>query len=116
MFNWWPWRFKTVDEIRVWWKLWSIRLGLVGSAITGWLVSFPDQAVGLWAAMPYEIRQFIPANYMPLIGVFLFLMSMVSRFIKQHKAAEVLAEKKAEDVAVAKQAIQEELSGKSAKP
>jgi hypothetical protein len=105
MFDWWPWKFKTVDEIKVWWKLWSIRLGALGTIVTTWLVSFPDQAVAVWGSLPDTVRDLIPAQYMPMIGVSIFVLSMVSRFIKQHSASVSLAEKKAEEIADAKAAI-----------
>lgn len=93
----WPWRFKTVDEIKVWWKLWSIRLGALGTVITSWLVAFPDQALNMWAMMPYEVRQYIPAQYMPMIGIFMFVLSMLSRFIKQKNLRAEIEAKKAEE-------------------
>ena len=103
--GWFHW--KTTDEIRVWWRLWSVNLGILGTTITTALVAFPDWAINAWSMMPYEARQYIPQQYMPLIGVGIFVLSMISRFIKQHKATAVLAEKKSLDILEAKAEIRD---------
>lgn len=117
--NWWDkfstwvnnrfsWRLKTTAEIAVWYRLWSIRLGLAGTAVTSALVAVPDWTVTLWNTLPYEVRQFVPPQYMPLIGVGLFVLSMVARFVRQNKAAEKLAEKKAAKIAEYRAEVEKE--------
>lgn len=106
----WPFRLKLTDDIRVWWRLWSIRLGILGTTLAGAAVAFPDMALQAWAGLPYEVRQLIPEQFMPMIGIALFVLSMLARFVKQRKAGEVLAQKKAEEIEKEKGAIADELN------
>ncbi len=85
---------KLVDDAKVWWKLWSIRLGALGTALTGLLIASPDAVLFAWNLLPLDLRAAIPAQYVPLIGVFIFVMSMVARLVKQDK----LTKDKHEDV------------------
>lgn len=77
-FNWVSWRAK-------WWKLWSIRLGLIGTALSGFFLYFPDAAIHAWAFLPADLKQEIPPLALRFIGPVIFVMAMISQFIKQHK-------------------------------
>ena len=74
-----------VDAAKVWWKLWSIRLGAIGSAVVSILIIFPDKALEMWALMPEQFKSFIPPDYMPLVGVIIYMLGMFARFVKQRK-------------------------------
>lgn len=76
---------KLIEGWQKFYKLWSIRLGALGATIVSILVAFPDVALNAWALMPADLKAFIPPNYMPLIGVAIFVMSMVVKFIPQNK-------------------------------
>lgn len=71
-----------------WYKFWSIQLGMIGTAITSVLVAYPNLAIDLWAIMPQEFKDLIPASSMPLIGVVIFIVSMASKFVVQSKLHE----------------------------
>ena len=74
---------ELIENWRECWRFWSVRLGIVGSAITGVLIAFPDVALSAWAMMPADLKSAIPERYMPLIGVVVFALSIVARLVKQ---------------------------------
>lgn len=78
-----PWEY-TQNSRRIW-KTYSLWLGVIGTAITGFLASFPQYALDIWNAMPQEFKSWIPPQYMPAVGSFFFVMSMVSKFIAQKR-------------------------------
>ena len=78
-------KLELIEDWRNFWRFWSVRLGIVGSAITGVLIAFPDVALSAWAMMPADLKSAIPERYMPLIGVVIFVASLVARAIKQTK-------------------------------
>ena len=78
-------KLELIEDWRNFWRFWSVRLGIIGSAITGVLIAFPDVALSAWAMMPADLKSVIPERYMPLIGVVIFVASLVARAIKQTK-------------------------------
>ena len=78
-------KLELIEDWRNFWRFWSVRLGIIGSAITGVLIAFPDVALSAWAMMPADLKSAIPEHYMPLIGVVIFVASLVARAIKQTK-------------------------------
>lgn len=78
-------RIELIEDWRNFWRFWSVRLGLIGSAITAVLIAFPDVALSAWAMMPADLKAAIPERYMPLIGVGIFVASLIARAIKQSK-------------------------------
>ena len=78
-------KLQLIEDWRNFWRFWSVRLGIVGSAITGVLIAFPDVALSAWAMMPADLKSVIPERYMPLIGVVIFVASLIARAIKQTK-------------------------------
>ena len=78
-------KLELIEDWRNFWRFWSVRLGIIGSAITGVLIAFPDVALSAWAMMPGDLKAAIPERYMPLIGVVIFVASLVARAIKQTK-------------------------------
>lgn len=78
-------KLELIEDWRNFWRFWSVRLGIIGSAITGVLIAFPDVALSAWAMMPADLKSAIPERYMPLIGVVIFVASLIARAIKQTK-------------------------------
>lgn len=76
---------KLIPEWRLFFKLWSVKLGILGTSITGLLVSSPDAALYAWNLLPVDLKAVIPPTWTPLIGVFVFVMSMLAKLIKQDK-------------------------------
>lgn len=78
-------KLQLIEDWRNFLRFWSVRLGIIGSAITGVLIAFPDVALSAWAMMPADLKSAIPERYMPLIGVVIFVASLIARAIKQTK-------------------------------
>jgi len=78
-------KMKLMDGWQKFYKYWSVRLGALGAAVASVLIAFPDIALNAWAILPDDLKAFIPPNYMPLIGVAIFVLSMVAKFIPQPK-------------------------------
>lgn len=78
-------KLQLIEDWRNFWRFWSVRLGIVGSAVTAVLIAFPDVALSAWAMMPADLKAAIPERYMPLIGVGIFVASLIARAIKQTK-------------------------------
>lgn len=76
-----------VEDVKQWWRMWSIQLGILGTALTAAFVAFPDAAVYAWNMIPADLKSFIPPQYTPLIGVAIFVVSLFARLIKQKKLA-----------------------------
>lgn len=69
-------------------RLWSVRFGLIGTAVMGIFTAWPESALYLWGAMPGEVRALIPERFVSAIALFVFVMSTVSRIIKQRPKHE----------------------------
>lgn len=76
---------KLIEGWQKFYKFWSIRLGALGAVIVSVLVAFPDIALNAWVMLPADLKAFIPPNYMPLIGVGIFVLSMLAKFVPQKK-------------------------------
>ena len=76
---------ELIEDWRNFWRFWSVRLGIVGSAVTAVLIAFPDVALSAWVMMPADLKSAIPERYTPLIGVVIFVASLIARVIKQTK-------------------------------
>lgn len=78
-------KLELIEDWRNFWRFWSVRLGVIGSALTGYLVAFPDQALQAWAMLPADLKAYLPERYMPLVDVKIFVLSMIARVVKQSK-------------------------------
>ena len=78
-------KLELIEDWRNFWRFWSVRLGVIGSTITAWLIAFPDHALYVWAMLPADLKAYLPERYMPLFGVAVFVLSLVARAIKQTK-------------------------------
>lgn len=80
---------KMIAECKHWWRLWSVRVNLVGALLAGLQWIDPNMLLGLIRAMPPEVRAMLPERPVTVtIGV-LFALSTVLRLIPQKKMQEV---------------------------
>lgn len=84
---------KIVDDWRLVWRKWSFRFTVIGTAITSFLVAFPDSALTAWAMLPAELKAVIPPKYMPFVGIAFYVLAMASKYAKQAKLDELRADK-----------------------
>lgn len=64
-------------------KFWSIMCNALGATLMGLFSIWPDSALYLWNAMPDEVKTRVPESFASSIAAFIFVMSIVSRLIKQ---------------------------------
>lgn len=81
-------RFELVENWRSFHKFWSIRIGLAGSLISGVFIAWPDWLLQAFQQMPPDVRILFAPKTLQYIGLFLFIMSMIARLIKQ-RAVEI---------------------------
>lgn len=67
------------------WRFWSMRLAALGTAITSLLILWPDAALQAWNLLPQDLKSVLPERMVPIIGVGIFILSMVARVINQPK-------------------------------
>jgi len=82
---------KLIEGWKKWHKFWSTRLGVIGTAVTTVLITNPNLANDLWNGLPSEIKSTIPPQYMPLIGIAIFVVSMAAKFIVQDSLRKEIA-------------------------
>lgn len=82
---------QLIKDWKDWWRWWSLRLTAAGTALSGYLMANPDIAVTMWLQIPDDIRQYLPPEYMPAIGLFVVLVGQVARFLKQNQPKSVAA-------------------------
>lgn len=70
---------RLVPAWRVWWKLWSMRLGVVAAGIVSYLTQVPTALQSAMAAMPDWLRDSLPKWIGPVMLAVLF----VARFWDQ---------------------------------
>jgi predicted membrane chloride channel (bestrophin family) len=76
---------KLVEHWRLILRQWSLWLGVVGTAVTSALLASPDMALQVWLMMPADLKATIPQQYTPFIGVGIFVLGLVAKFINQAK-------------------------------
>jgi hypothetical protein len=85
--RWWaPVRARLIDDARLWWRFWSMRLAALGAIATALAQWFPDVLSAAWNAMPSDMRASLPAPLLHSIPVILFVAIMVARIVAQKKA------------------------------
>ncbi len=74
---------QLIENWRQGWKFWSVQLGALAAALLAFGVTFPDQVFELWALLPGEARALVPQDWVQKITLFLIVIGIVAKFIKQ---------------------------------
>ncbi|WP_289365918.1 hypothetical protein [Pantoea stewartii] len=74
-----------VAHAKLLFKAWSVWLASVGSMLSAWVQSFPQNALDAWNSLPPDIKSFLPQNYLGLIGAFMVAMGVIAQFVRQDK-------------------------------
>lgn len=69
-------------------KRWSVRLGVIGTLITGFAIGAPDIALQVWVAMPMDLKAALPPDFVKWFGLALLIAGQAAAFIRQRKAAQ----------------------------
>lgn len=76
-------KLKLIDQWRSFWRMWSMRLNAVGLAILGYITVSPEIITQAWYALPADMKNMLPPNYLMWISVGLFALGLIARVIKQ---------------------------------
>lgn len=90
-------KLELIEGWHKWYRLWSIRLGLVGTAITAWFLAAPDAALSVWAIMPEDVKAVFPPDFVKYFGVGLLVLGTFARMVKQNKLREEVKPNASED-------------------
>lgn len=72
------------------WKLWSVRLTLLGTALSSFFLAFPDAVLQAWMMLPPDLKQYLPQQWIQGVVVVIFVLSVIARLVPQPKVqAEV---------------------------
>jgi hypothetical protein len=75
---------KLIANWRQSWRLWSVRVSAIATALFTFMLAAPDQALAVWAVLPADLQELIPGR--TAIAAVLFVASLVARLIKQREA------------------------------
>ncbi len=76
-------RAHLVDDIRDWWRWWSVRLLALALALQTLQVASPDALVVFWQSVPPSLRSMLPPWLDDLITIALMFAALVARHWKQ---------------------------------
>ena len=79
---------KRIDNWKQSWKMWSVRLSALGASIMGMFLYFPEWTLYLFNAMPKEVRDLLPDNLALFLAMIVFIVTAISRIVKQEKLAK----------------------------
>lgn len=91
--------FTLISNWKDWWRLWSIRLSVLGTAVLIFFEGFPDVAFSVWASIPDDLKSVLPVEFAKYLGYGLIAASWVARTIRQFKLIERSREYGAEAMA-----------------
>ena len=74
-----------VAHAKLLFKAYSVWLASVGSALSAWVQSFPQNALDAWNVLPPDIKSYLPQNYLGMIGAFMVAMGVIAQFVRQKK-------------------------------
>lgn len=63
----------------------SLKWALISGFISSLLLAWPDAALTIWQSLPDSMKSAIPENYIPMVGVVIYMVSMIARGYQQHK-------------------------------
>ena len=76
-------RARLITDAGSFWRFWSVRLNAIGLAILSYVQFDPVGALGVWNMMPIHVRAILPPNFLAIIGMLLFGLSMLARVVRQ---------------------------------
>lgn len=82
-------KFQLIENWRVWYKLWSVRLTAIGTVLAGWFMASPDAFLNVWLMLPQELKDVLPPDVVKFIPIFLLVVGTFARVVKQNKLPQV---------------------------
>lgn len=81
-------KIQLVSYWRKWWKLWSVWISTIGISLLTVAVYFPQYAYDAWNALPPDIKNSIPPEFLQKISIALWVASVIAKFVKQKKLTQ----------------------------
>ncbi|KPH59275.1 hypothetical protein ADT71_23940 [Novosphingobium sp. ST904] len=75
-------RSRLIEDWRLWWRYWSVRLNAIGLAILTGCQLISDA----WSTMPPDLRAALP--YARDVSILLFAAGIVARLVQQPNLTE----------------------------
>lgn len=75
---------QLIEDWKESYKFWSVRLGLVGTALVSLFLSAPEAALYAWSSLPSELKSVLPPEVVKYSGVVILLLSFFARLIRQN--------------------------------
>lgn len=76
---------RLIENWRTWWRLWSVRLTALGTALQSLFLAWPDIALTMWNMMPGEVKALLPQQIVFGLPLAFFAAAMIARVVKQPK-------------------------------
>lgn len=74
-----------IDDARNWWRLWSVRLNMLGLAVMSYIAFDPAAVLHVINLMPPPVRAALPDRVEIIVGGLIFALAMISRLVVQPK-------------------------------
>lgn len=74
---------KLIADCRHWWRLWSVRAGLLGLVLSLIQTINPQALLNLVNALPAEVHDALPSNWVVIVKAVLFALVVLLRLIPQ---------------------------------
>src|SRR5690606_19647404 len=76
---------QLIPQWRLWWRLWSVRLPLIGLAVLAFFLELPDVALSVWLALPADLKSYLPPDFGKYLGYAIILGTPIARVIRQRR-------------------------------
>ena len=78
-------RLKLIADWKLVRKKWSFIFNAIGTSLLAYLTMAPDAIVQAWNFLPEDMKAFVPVKYSLYIPMILFILGILSQYIKQQK-------------------------------
>ncbi len=68
--------------------MWSVRLQILGLAMLGIFLEFPDAALAIWMALPGDLKSLLPPDFVKCLGYGIIIAGTIARIFRQRKLAD----------------------------
>lgn len=74
-----------VAHARLLFKAWSVWLGAISAAITGYMMQFPNAALDAWNSLPPDLKGYIPPHLLGYISPTMMVLAVLAQYVRQNK-------------------------------
>jgi hypothetical protein len=78
-------RLKLIEDWKLVRKKWSFIFNTIGTSLLAYLTIAPDAIIQAWNFLPDDMKSFVPVKYSLYIPMILFVLGILSQYIKQQK-------------------------------